>query len=464
MRYVVFFTNQIIQPLSIFLTTFYRDKAKITLLLFLLIGLFPAFPPAAQSIFILLFCLIGMIMFVPTFAQRVQSPRIVFVYLSASGFFWWSICTFFWSSDIVQFQEELNIQAAFIAIITSVFLFYPLVTKALIHKILFSFIIGIAFYVILLFGYLVDGIDTYHRQVLDLPQLSNLPVWSQIKELFLMKKYAILSDTQPEFRALRGNIINHNTVFFYHHTYIGAFFNFTILVCLYFIREMNRWATTIFLSLYVFLLVYLLWFIDSKINLALCIVVVPLFLLFIFFTRKNVFRIIVLIAALAASFDGYRGFPLSKKLANTKMYQKEFSYEEFGGIVDYTRYTIYKKAFHSMKTMSPLIGIGIGDIRSCLSDVEISSKSFDKTVYLNAHSQYVHYLLGSGLIGFCLFLYFTGFSFYIGLVNKDYLFLGFIFIFSINCLFENFLSRLWGVYFVSFFSAVFMSRYLSKNE
>jgi hypothetical protein len=114
--------------------------------------------------------------------------------------------------------------------------------------------------------------------------------------------------------------------------------------------------------------------------------------------------------------------------------------------------------------MSPFIGIGIGDIRSSLSDVEIGSKSFEKNVYLNAHSQYIHYLLGSGLIGLSLFLYFIGFSFYIGVTNKDYLFLGFILIFSINCLFENFLSRLWGVYFVSFFSAVFISQYLSKNE
>jgi hypothetical protein len=464
MRYFVFFTNQIIQLLGNFKTVFYRDKPKITLLLFLLIGLFPAFPPAIQSISIFLFSFCSIILYTSNCGTRVQSKKFLIAYFSITGFFWWSVCTFFWSSDMVQFREESKIQIAFIVIVTSIFFFYPTVTKALIHKILFSFITGVAFYIILFFGYLIDGIDTYHRQVLDFPQLSNLSIWNQLKELYLMKKYAVLSDTQPEFRALRGNIINQNTVFFYHHTYIGAFFNFTILVCLYFIREMNRWKTTIFLSLYVVLLVYLMWFIDSKINLALSIVIVPLCFLFIFFTKKNVLRIIVLIVALTVSFDGYRGFPIGKKLVHFNLYQKEFSHEESGGIVDYTRYTIYKKAYHCIRTMSPLIGIGIGDIRSSLSDVEIGSKSFDKNVYLNAHSQYIHYLLGSGLIGLCLYLYFIGFSFYIGVTSNDYLFLGFILIFSINCLFENFLSRLWGVYFISFFSAVFVSQYLSKNE
>jgi O-antigen ligase len=69
----------------------------------------------------------------------------------------------------------------------------------------------------------------------------------------------------------------------------------------------------------------------------------------------------------------------------------------------------------------------------------------------NSHNQYLDFLIGGGLVG--LFFYLTG-LFFLGrksIKESNFPLLAFLLIFSFNALFENLLSRYWGLLFFSVF-------------
>ncbi|MBP7477172.1 MAG: O-antigen ligase family protein, partial [Chitinophagales bacterium] len=114
-------------------------------------------------------------------------------------------------------------------------------------------------------------------------------------------------------------------------------------------------------------------------------------------------------------------------------------------------YEQYKIATH-IYNENELIGVGLGDVQLILMD---SFSRREDLMYwhglqkLNTHSQYLQYLLSGGIVGLAFFLIFISFVFYIGIIHRNYSLLIVFFIFIVNCLFENMLSRAWGVYLLN---------------
>jgi O-antigen ligase len=112
---------------------------------------------------------------------------------------------------------------------------------------------------------------------------------------------------------------------------------------------------------------------------------------------------------------------------------------------------------------SPLIGYGSGSEISLLKD-----KYFENHLYnsylneLNAHNQYLSFLLKSGIIGLSVYLYLLYMGFRIAIREKDFFLCSFLVIISLVSFTENILDVNKGIFFYSFFFTLLLSRPISQ--
>lgn len=78
----------------------------------------------------------------------------------------------------------------------------------------------------------------------------------------------------------------------------------------------------------------------------------------------------------------------------------------------------------------------------------------------NSHNQYLDFLIGGGIVGLALFLAGLIHLFWRSIKESNFPLLALLLIFSFNCLFENVLSRHWGILFFS----VFISLLTAKRQ
>jgi len=110
---------------------------------------------------------------------------------------------------------------------------------------------------------------------------------------------------------------------------------------------------------------------------------------------------------------------------------------------------------------SPVIGYGTGSESALLNE-----KFFKKKLYLsyevqfNAHSQYLSFLISTGIIGLALYLLILVYGFKTAIKNRDILLVSFLIIIAVSCIAENILNINKGIFFYSFF----ISFFLIKNK
>jgi O-antigen ligase len=115
------------------------------------------------------------------------------------------------------------------------------------------------------------------------------------------------------------------------------------------------------------------------------------------------------------------------------------------------------KAAWELVEQKPFIGYGTGSEKNILKE-----KYFEKKLYksyefeLNAHNQYLKFLLQSGLIGLIIYVYTLCFGFINVLRNKDVVFLSFLVLIAIVSFSENILDVNKGVFFYGFFFSFFI--------
>lgn len=129
------------------------------------------------------------------------------------------------------------------------------------------------------------------------------------------------------------------------------------------------------------------------------------------------------------------------------------------------RVAIWQIAFEKIKT-APLLGYGIGDVKSVLSEgYKEKSPALLENDY-NSHNQYLGIWLGTGLIGLILFLYFLYFNNSLAFNSKDVLFLAIVIFFSLHFLTENILERQTGAilffFLINLFSTYNYKKVYSK--
>lgn len=113
---------------------------------------------------------------------------------------------------------------------------------------------------------------------------------------------------------------------------------------------------------------------------------------------------------------------------------------------------------------SPLIGYGSGAEINILKDKYFENKFYKPyLVELNAHSQYLSFLLKAGIPGLLLFLYVLYSGFAEALKRKDFIFLSFMIILCVVSVSENILDLNKGVFFYAFFCSFFFLTVAKEN-
>lgn len=106
---------------------------------------------------------------------------------------------------------------------------------------------------------------------------------------------------------------------------------------------------------------------------------------------------------------------------------------------------------------SPVTGYGTGSEKFILGDEFYNNKFYRAFILrLNAHNQYLSFMLNEGLIGLFFFLAILIYVFSVAAKKKDFLLCCFLLILSIVCVSENVLDVSKGVMFYSFFFSFFL--------
>lgn len=117
------------------------------------------------------------------------------------------------------------------------------------------------------------------------------------------------------------------------------------------------------------------------------------------------------------------------------------------------RASLWWLGVRSYTNVNPILGSGPGDV---LDVMKTTSQKYNIRNSLNSydpHNQFLFTLIGLGVVGLTLLMVLMIYSFYTGLVQKDYLFVTFIFLFCSLCITEAALELQKGiVFFALFFS------------
>jgi O-antigen ligase len=117
--------------------------------------------------------------------------------------------------------------------------------------------------------------------------------------------------------------------------------------------------------------------------------------------------------------------------------------------------------WHSALTLikkSPVFGYGNGDEIPLLRERYFEERLYNSYLYeLNAHNQYLSYLLRSGIIGLGLYINVLCFGFSTAFRNRDFIFFSFMGILALVSFSENILDVNKGIFFYAFFFSFFLS-------
>jgi O-antigen ligase len=413
----------------------------------ILIGLFPSFPPAIQSISVIVFVASALILYLNNI--KVNFKEKIRTYFILTGFYFFSLLTYFWTSDIVQFRIEIksNISLVLISFV-SIFLL-PKLSENYVKIFLLSLVFGFLVYLIFWYNYIVQGVIIFEKFNYGITDFSDKSGFERFNFLIVefFEKYKSYSQLGMDgYHYFAPQLYKD---FFVHHSYTSAIALLCILICVNYIKSLNYYLKFAF-SLLIVVFSFYIFYVDSQVNKFLYVLFV-----FIFAVRLSYkywsYSIIILIILLGTLLF-VRKNEITSKLNNVIITSENLKDNNQG--IDFVRYTLYKEAYFLFKK-NKFFGLGLGDYRT-----ELNKNTHISNTQFNSHSQYIYYLLVGGVFNLLLFIMAQFFCLYTLIRSRDVFLLSFCLICIANCLFENFLNRQWGVWIYSIFIILFANRYL----
>jgi O-antigen ligase len=232
-----------------------------------------------------------------------------------------------------------------------------------------------------------------------------------------------------------------------HTIYASMIFSIAIFLLLSLWGEINNY---LLLSLFTVLILNVL-VLASKMAIVSLFIIIGYFL----FKRaqKNYFKIIVVFLITISAIVSILFIPNLRhrfnEIARPNTYEKVIIWNSTS-----IRKGIYECSVTLLKKQW-LFGYGIGDVQDNLNNCyEVKSEVLFNGKY-NSHNQYLSIWLGTGFLGFFIFLFMLGYNFNLSLRFNDMLFQVIIIFFAINFLTENLLQRQTGVILFIFLINVF---------
>lgn len=421
----------------------YLKKQNIDNVLFFLLALLCAFsilPNGIQSAVIGIF----------TISALIFNYKVIRGEVSKRGIIIWLIIIGWILALIVSIAYSMEFKAGFIELrkLLSVVLLpflilfcFPSLSKRKIEVLMGVFVLSNVLFIAYLFFYMFNNISILSSQNgISINNYSEL-IWYTIKK-------------------------GYKPIVLVHKTYFSMNMVLSILILLWFaINKTLSSPKKILVYSGIFLLVCVLFFFLSKINILLMLLLPLLFvakrkpvkkkILFVF----SYLAIIICLGMFAYNtFETYNKDVFLKNNLSRKVeflgsifIDKELNDSEID-----KRALIYNCAKGLIKER-PLFGYGLGEQHIHLTGCYASKKDF--VLYnerFNSHNYYYFLMLSGGLFVTIPFLYMIFWFFRLAIVHKNFLLLSFLIIVFSNLFFENTFSRINGILFFAIFLPIFI--------
>lgn len=241
-----------------------------------------------------------------------------------------------------------------------------------------------------------------------------------------------------------------------HPAYLSLFLAFSILFLFYQLPLLKRgfargalWALILYFSIFIV-------FLSSR------IILLGLSVIFVALLARSIRtnqRSTALVVALVSLVFGFLIFlnPVSRYRSLQEINSSTF---EISPSHQYTtaaqiRASLWWLAVKSVTTTNAFFGTGTGDVEKAMAE-QGKHYAISNTIHsFDPHNQFLYTLLANGYPGVFLLLLCLGLPAFFGWIKRDYLLLGFLFLFCSLCLTESALELQKGIVFYSLFSALF---------
>jgi hypothetical protein len=413
--------------------------ARLLKLSYCLLFAFPALPNALQSILFGAFLAICLV----HFYQNKQLPFFESKNYTAlfflSTYYIFFLGTYFYPTNY-HFSAEY-IQPSFLLLLCPLVLFFTswIKDKAMNKIAVWVFTICSFWSFYLLYEYWVEGIALsykYYRSDVDFTDYTNIPDWK-----YILKSSTEFLNSLAEWGFYREGIkIELNT----HHTFLSAVYTFNVVLILANINNKTRYYEKIMFLIVLMLLSYIIYFLESKANIiCLYIILISSMIYFLLLSMSQALRYIFGVLLIAIVFTGF--YYLNK---NKSEYIHQIDSKR---LIEPARKKLYSVLYNEVK-QKPILGYGANNVKPLLDSVvkKDSSNYFFRfnvpTYYQSPHSQVLFSLLSGGYVQLGLFLIMFAFLVFVFIARGNIFGLHLVLIVGVNCVFDDFLNRVWGVY------------------
>lgn len=268
----------------------------------------------------------------------------------------------------------------------------------------------------------------------------------------------ILYNNLPLKSLISPFFINHNfsELIGLHATYLSLYSALSIAAFIsFFTSEKNKLTRFSYATAIAILLAGLLQLGSKSVLIAIFIV---LFITFMFFTSSKALRIrfiIVTLVIVTVAFFTITRFDIFKERYITG-FKDDLTRTARNGEVADSRIMRWGCALTLIK-QAPVAGHGTGSERKLLKEKYFEKKLYNSYLHeLNAHNQYLSFLIKTGFVGLIVFIGTLCIGFMVAWQNRDFIFLSFMILISLVSLSENILDVNKGIFFYAFFFTYFM--------
>ncbi len=380
------------------------------------------------------------------------------------------IMTLIYSDNLKVGWRRIEVGLSFLILPIIIFYFQPRLTKNKINILLSTFVASNLILIIYLFFYLVNNASDY-----DIVETKGLILFIGLKDKGFIDQLTTLWDS-TFFEVLYYARKVKESPIFIHKTYLSQSMVWSIFICTHFlIRSKIRWyfkgVNVLLIGLFSIVTIYFF----SLVNTAILITLLPFYILFLLKTKKA--KIIYIISGIFLVGIIISSGVFKPELANNQ-YRKNRDYEKPSHILLNINKMLEKDIRNALTTCNielikehPLLGHGVGDVQDnlqeCYGKYATEKKIFKEAQdrKLNSHNYYAFLWLSGGVLLVVIFVWLLGHNFFIGIRERDILYVFFLLILSLNLITENTMTRINGILFFSIFNSLFYYKnmILKKN-
>lgn len=329
--------------------------------------------------------------------------------------------------------------------------------------------------------YSENKINTTHELTVKLPLLifpiilasSSLLTKSRLNVLLMVFIVSIVIASLFTFRKGLNVVSFENfeklNLLILHRPYFGMYILLALYTIVYVFKIEGQVLKRLFILFVLSYLLFFLYFIKTKMAYINILGTILLIVTIILVKKKQIWGILLLYTVISISVIYlYQSNSKIQKLSQKIIAGKLVSFDEYGSNIANSVNLRLISWFCSVDIMQSdsfnwWIGVGAGDVVDSLVDCYEDKNEFLFKNKLNAHSQYLDQLLGSGIIGMIILLLNIAIPFTISIRKNSYLYTYFILIFAITCFTEVVLSRQAGVVFYALFNSLFCFHLVQDN-